>query len=135
MLEIEHPELGHRYINIKSNVLCRCGATNYLESLIAGYAIEKHYGKRAEHLTTEEWTEVGEILGHGLRNMIIMHAPEAIFLGGGVSLGAKEKLLEPAMKIVNENVKLVKLPVIKLASLGYEAPLKGAIALAISGHH
>ncbi len=132
-LDGEHPELGHQYVDSKRSVICICGAINCLESLASGSAIEKLYGKKAETLTDEEWNEVGEIVGQGLRNIITMHAPEAIFLGGGVSLGAREKLLNPAMQVVKENVKLVKLPVIKFSSLGYETALKGAIALAIEG--
>lgn len=131
----EHPEIGHQSVNTtKQDVMCRCSGKNCLESLISGYAIEKRYGKTAENLTDEEWNEVGIILGEGLRNIIVNHAPEAIFLGGGVSIGAGKKLLAPAMKVVEQNVKIVKLPVIILASLGYDAPLKGAIALAMKGH-
>ena len=131
----EHPELGHQCTDTKQsfNIKCRCGATNCLESLMGGYAIEKRYGKSAEKMTTEEWEELGSILGQGLRNIIIMHAPQIIFLGGGLSFGAREKLIKPALEVVREQVKLVKIPEIKLSSLGYEAPLKGAIALAISG--
>ncbi len=131
----EHPEIGHQCIHTtRHDVVCRCGGKNCLESLISGYAIERHYGKKAENLTTGEWIEIGTMLGDGLRNIIANHAPEAIFLGGGVSVGAGEKLLAPAMKVVEENVKIIKLPVIDIASLGYDAPLKGAIALAIKGH-
>lgn len=135
-LDGEHPELGHQIVETSElyDVTCRCGAKNCLESLIAGYIIEKHYGKPAEMLSEKEWKKIGYILGQGLRNIIIMHAPEVIFLGGGVALGARNKLLDPALKVVEEQVKIVKLPLIKLTSLGYDAPIKGSIALAMKGH-
>ncbi|MBI2543322.1 MAG: ROK family protein [Candidatus Aenigmarchaeota archaeon] len=131
----EHPELGHQTVHTKklSDVICRCGATNCLESLISGYAIERHYGKHAEQLTDGEWNEIGTLLGEGLRNIIVMHTPEVIFLGGGVALGGGEKLLRTVTEVIKKQVKIVKLPEVKLTPLGYEAPLKGAVALAMKG--
>ena len=135
----EHPELGHQEIKwefegIKKNIVCKCGALNCLESLISGSAIKKLYGKPAEALSDKEWSEVGHNLGRGLRNIIIMYAPEAILLGGGVSIKAQDKILKPAIDFVNNNVKLVKIPTIKATSLGYEASLIGSIAAAIKVH-
>ncbi len=132
----DHPELGHQEImwdidHVNQDVVCKCGAKNCLEGLVSGSAIKKLYGKGAEDLTKEEWEEVGLNLGRGLRNIIIMYAPEAILLGGGVSIKAGDKILKPAIDFVRKNVKLVKLPTIKITSLGYEASLMGSIAAAI----
>ncbi len=133
----EHPELGHQEIkwsinHIKEDVICKCGAKNCLESLVSGSAIKKLYGKCAEELTEKEWREVGQNLGRGLRNIIVMYAPDAILLGGGVSIKAGDKILKPAISFVKDNVKIVgKLPVIKTTSLGYDAALIGSIATAI----
>ncbi|HLD56896.1 MAG TPA: ROK family protein [archaeon] len=136
-LEEGHPELGHQEVkwgidHVKDDVVCKCGAKNCLESLVSGSAIKRLYGKPAEDLSQKEWEEVGENLGRGLRNIIIMFAPEAILLGGGVSIKAGEKVLKPAVDYVRKNVKIVsKLPIIKNTSLGYEASLMGSVAAAI----
>lgn len=132
-----HPEVGHQAISFRcahpERVRCECGAPDCLEGLISGNAIRRIYRKPAEQLSTAEWEEVGSNLGQGLRNLAALYAPEVILLGGGVAIGAGEKLLAPARKVLREHLRLVPVPQIRLSSLGYDAPLIGALALAIYG--
>lgn len=102
-----------------------------MESLVSGYAIEKIYKKPAKDLTEEEWEEVGLNLGKGLRNVTIMYAPEVILLGGGVAINAHPKMLETSFKFLKGNVKLVKIPEIRISKFRHNAPLMGSIAAAI----
>lgn len=128
-----HPEPGHQSIPSVSTgkkIQCFCGARGCLESLISGRAIREIYGKPAEELSDTEWNEVGDNLGQGLRNIAVLFAPELIILGGGIVLGARERLLGPAMNVLRENLRLVPPPEVRISSLGNEALLRGAYVLA-----
>ncbi|MCB0306282.1 MAG: ROK family protein [Calditrichaeota bacterium] len=132
-----HPEVGHQAIPFRcahpERVHCECGAPDCLEGLISGNAIRRIYRKPAEQLTPAEWEEVGYNLGQGLRNLAAIYAPEVILLGGGVAIGAGEKLLAPARQVLRKHLRLVPVPQIRMSSLGYDAALTGALALAIHG--
>jgi len=129
-----HPEPGHQSIpfvcNGRKEIRCFCGANGCLESLVSGRAIREIYSKPAEELNGAEWNEVGHNLGQGLRNIAVLFAPEVIVLGGGVVLGGREKILEPAVNILCENLRLVSLPQVRISTLGHEALLRGAFVLA-----
>ena len=130
-----HPEVGHQSINFKcrnpERVECECGAPDCLEGLVSGNGIRRIYQKPAEELSEEEWQEVGYNLGQGLRNLTAIYAPDVIILGGGVSIGAGNKLLAPAQKVLTEYLKIVPIPEVRISKLNYDTALMGAIALAI----
>lgn len=132
-----HQEAGHQSIHFRcarpERVLCECGARDCLEALVSGNGIRRIYGKPAEKLTEEEWEEVGYNLGQGLRNLATLYAPEVIVLGGGVAVGAGEKLLRPARETLHAHLKIVPAPQVRLSRLGYDSALLGAIALAMEG--
>lgn len=133
-----HPEVGHQSIPFRcthpERVICECGATDCLEALVSGNGIRRIYRKPAEQLTEAEWQEVGYNLGQGLRNISVMYAPEVIVLGGGVSVGAGERLLMPARRVLQNTVHLVPIPEVRLSRLGYDTALRGAISLALLGN-
>ncbi|RMH78683.1 MAG: ROK family protein [Calditrichaeota bacterium] len=130
-----HPEVGHQAIPFRcaypERVQCECGAPDCLEGLISGNAIRRIYGKPPEALTDAEWAEVGYNLGQGLRNAAALYAPEVIVLGGGVALGGGEKLLTPAREVLRRHLNIVPVPEVRLSHLQDQAPLMGAIAVAI----
>ncbi len=130
-----HPEVAHQAVNYRCRypqlVNCECGASDCLEALVSGNGIRRIYQKPAEQLTDDEWEEVGYNLGQGLRNLATILVPELFVLGGGIATGAKEKLLQPARKVMVDKVKIVPIPEICLSKLGYESALRGAIALAM----
>ncbi len=140
-----HPEMGHQSFALsikhahKSFVLdehvCECGAKGCLESYVSGNAIRTIYGTSAEEITDKNIIEeIAVNFGEGLRNIIALHSPEAIFVGGGVAYGLGEQILGPARQIAKNNLKIVPMPEIKLASLGYNSALMGSVALAIHGN-
>jgi len=132
-----HQEVGHHSINLRcrypERVQCECGAPDCLEALVSGKGISRIYQKPAEKLTEDEWNEVGYNLGQGLRNLAALYVPNVILLGGGVAIGAGEKLLKPTREVMKEHLKIVSQPEVRLSRLGYDSALMGAIALAIEG--
>ncbi len=80
-----------------------------MEGNISGSSIRRIYGKPPENLNDKEWEEVGYNLGMGLRNVITFFAPDVIVLGGGIVIGARDKILNPAKK-VTEKYTLLKKP-------------------------
>ena len=141
-----HPEMGHQSFAAAlrhardgfdlSRHRCECGAIGCLESFVSGNAIRIIYGKPAEEISGADIiNEIAANLGEGLRNIIALHSPDAIFIGGGVAYGLGEKLLMPAIGAAKNNLKIVPVPAIRLASLGYDSALMGSIALAINGEN
>ncbi len=130
-----HPEIGHQVVPYKLPVTgpieCLCGGYDCLEAIICGSAIRKHYSKSAEELLPDEWDQVAYNLGQGLRNIITICAPSVIVLGGGMALGGGSRLIEGAMTVLEENVKIVPIPKLRLSKLGYDSSLWGAYALSL----
>jgi glucokinase len=130
-----HPEVGHQAISFRCSnpaaVHCECGAPDCLEALISGNGIRRIYGKPAETLNSEEWKEVTYNLGQGLRNMAALYAPDVISIGGGVAVGGGENFIHAAKKVMEEHLKLVPAPEVRLSHLGYDTALQGAIAMGL----
>jgi len=131
-----HPEVSHQTVPVPAafgDVVCECGARGCLEEFVSGNGIRRRYGKAPETLSDGEWVEVGRILGHGLRNVAVLTAPEVIAVGGGVAFGAGEKLLGPARDAMAAGLKLVPAPRVEPSVLGYETALRGGLLLAREG--
>lgn len=71
----------------------------------------------------------GELIGVGLMNMLNLYSPELILVGGGVVVN-NPQLLERAQQVIQENAFAVYRDVpVRLAALGDQAGLLGAVAL------
>jgi glucokinase len=132
-----HPEVAHQSIPYRcaypSRIACECGAPDCLEGLVSGNAIRRIYAKPAEKLDPAEWDEVAYNLGQGLRNLATILAPEVICLGGGVALGGGPEFIRQARLVMQDHLKLVPAPEVRLSQLGYDTALLGALAAAIHG--
>lgn len=132
-----HPEVGHQSINYKcsnpAGVQCECGVPDCLEALVSGNAIRRIYGVGPEELHDEGWEEVAYNLGQGLRNMVALYAPDVITLGGGVIVGRGDGLIERARQVMEEHLRIVPIPQVRLSPLGYDTALLGAVGIAIHG--
>jgi glucokinase len=132
-----HPEVGHQGINHRcmnpAGLHCECGAPDCLEALVSGNGIRRIYGKAAEDLNENEWAEVAYNLGQGLRNLATIYLPDVIVLGGGVAVGGGVRLLAQARQVMQERLKLIPIPQVRLSTLGYDTALLGAISIAIHG--
>jgi glucokinase len=132
-----HPEIGHQAIAYRCShperIVCACGAGDCLEALVSGNGIRRIFQKTAEQLNDQEWQDVAYNLGQGLRNLATIYLPELIVLGGGVAVGGGTKLLDAARQVMEQHLKLVPPPQVRLSRLGYDTALRGAIALAMQG--
>ncbi len=130
----KHPEIGHQAIPYRcanpAAIRCECGAPDCLEALVSGNGIRRIYGRPAEELDREAWSEVAYNLGQGLRNLTAILAPGVIILGGGVALGGGEALIGEARTVMERRLRIVPVPELRTAVLGLEAPLRGALVLA-----
>ncbi len=133
----EHPEVGHQSVNFRcahpERVGCECGAPDCLEALVSGNGIRRIYGKPAEQLSAAQWDEVAWNLGQGLRNLAAIYAPDVIVLGGGIVHGQGEKLLAPARLVMQQHLKIVPAPQVRVSCHGYNTALVGALAAARLG--
>lgn len=132
-----HPEAAHQAVHFRCSyperVACECGAPDCLEALVSGNGIRRIYGKPAEHLSEQEWDEVSYNLGQGLRNLSAIYLPDVIVLGGGVACGRGEKLIAAARKVMQDHLRIVAVPALRLSRLGYQTALMGTIAVAMHG--
>ena len=132
-----HPEIGHQAIAYRCShperLRCDCGAEDCLEALVSGNGIRRIFNKPAEALHADEWQEVAYNLGQGLRNLAAIYLPDVIVLGGGVAVGGGTALLEAARQVMEQRLKLVPVPEVRLSRLGYDTALRGALALAMRG--
>ncbi len=132
-----HPEIAHQSIAYQCShperIRCACGTDDCLEALVSGNGIRRIFGKPAEELAGDEWQEVAYNLGQGLRNLATIYLPDVIVLGGGVAIGAGAQLLHAAQHVMEQRLKLVPVPQLRLSRLGYETALRGTIALAMRG--
>lgn len=133
----DHPEAAHQSIPYQcahpERIECECGVQDCLEALVSGNGIRRIYGRPAEELDEDEWEEVAYNLGQGLRNLAVLYVPEAIVLGGGVAIGRGEKLVAPAREVMEEHLRIVPAPQVRLSRLGYDTALMGTIAVAMHG--
>ncbi|HPH98595.1 MAG TPA: ROK family protein [Anaerolineaceae bacterium] len=134
-----HPEIGHQSIVYRcmnpAGLRCECGIPDCLEALISGNGIRRIYGKPAEKLSPAEWDEVAFNFGQGLRNMVVLYAPDVIRVGGGIAVGGGESFIQKAGQVMRDNVRIVPPPELSLSRLGYDTALRGAIGIAIHGLH
>lgn len=119
-------EPGHQII-VANGLECRCGQHGCLESYTGGYAVEKHYHSPLNELKWEYWKEVLQRMGIGLVNILVCRPTQLVVFNGGVAFNQpdKIKMLEP---ILEEQLKIISLPKIKLSKLEDMAGLYGGIA-------
>lgn len=125
-----HPEFGHQAVPGGEGVACPCGAQGCLEALVSGTALQRRYQCDPATLDDAAWAETGLLLGLGLRNASTLLAPQLIALGGGVVIGAGERLLTPARAELAAGLRLVPAPRVTASVLGYDTALQGALVLA-----
>lgn len=150
-------EIGHAVVQ-PDGVLCLCGTRGCLETIASGLSIARRVREKLEEngenldgaepseitaknvieavkngnkTALEVWDETMRFLGIGIGNAITTIAPEAVIIGGGVSM-AGEVLLEPLRCYIAKNVKMLPVEKVKIlqASLGSESGIYGALILA-----
>jgi len=147
-----HSEFGHIFIT-KKKLRCACGKYGCLEVVSSGESIErqanqlmsgqanecftvKMVAERAvngDPIAKEIFSEAGRYLGRGISILANSLNPEKIIIGGGVAL-SRDLLLTPVLKEFKKNtMEVVKERTqVCLSSLGMEAGMRGAIAMALN---
>jgi predicted NBD/HSP70 family sugar kinase len=131
----QHPEVGHQSLSYRlaeeRTVACPCGSNGCLEALVSGGGIRRLYRKPPEDLSSQEWEEVAWNLGQGLRNIAAIYTPDVIVVGGGVTFGARDAMLAPAIQVMRDHLKIVPHPRVLASEMGEHNVLGGAILLAL----
>jgi glucokinase len=149
-------EVGHTIVK-PDGIRCRCGTYGCLETIGSGLSIARRMketlaannGKTIENLdeiTAETvveavkrgdsaarsvWDETIKFLAIGIGNAIMLIAPEAVIIGGGVA-SAGELLLEPLRREIRKNVTMLPIERVEIlkALLGSQSGVYGALMLA-----
>ena len=140
-------EVGHMAVDTKYNVACTCGkGRGHWEAYAYGNNIPKFFrifndletkfpsgakdifdaARKKDKIALKFMEELGRINGRGLSNVIAAYDPEIVVLGGAVALNNGDLLLKYAKKNID---KFLKLPKIKISSLGENTPLLGASSM------
>jgi hypothetical protein len=89
--------------------------------------IRRIYGKTAETLNDEEWSEVAYNLGRSAEYRRVLRAGCDRAWGCGVAVGGGEKLLDQARVVMEANLRLVPAPKVQLCRLGYDNRVEGGV--------
>jgi glucokinase len=123
-------EPGHQTIDLSGPACPSCKQPGHLEAFISGTAIKSRYGKVASEITDDKQIdELENYLVVGLANTYMHWPSEGVILGGGAALHTSwsmeriEKKLKTRLGIYQHS------PKVKLAKLGDEAGLYGALQL------
>ena len=112
---------------------CHCGGHGCLEALVSGAAILRRFGSRAEALDDPAaWADIGRWLGLAVVNSTALLDCDVVVFGGGV-IGAWEKFEKALRTTVREHLFLQPEPEIRLAELGIDRNVWGAMTL-VAGH-
>ncbi len=113
---------------------CECGGVGCLEAIASGRAIARRFGRRGEEIEEQSvWDEVGEWLGLAVVNATALLDCDRVVFGGGVA-SARWSRIEPAiLATVERHLKLQDSPEIRVAELGDDRNLAGALLLLQAG--
>jgi len=126
-------EGGHQVLN-PEGPLCGCGARGCLEAYASASAILARTGKQPEEIDSPEfWAEIAGYLAWGITNINMLVCPDVVVLAGGMTRRGAT-LMEPLLRRVGEMCKVLPPPPVKVAELGAQAGIYGAIVLARRGH-
>ena len=144
-------EAGHLTV-VRDGRVCPCGSRGCWERYASGTALLAAYLERGgnpelggpditaaalggDETAREALADIGDWLGRGLASLVAVLDPGVVVIGGGVS-EAGELLMAPALKAFRSALTgrgLRPEPSVAVASLGVDAGVVGAAALAL--HH
>jgi glucokinase len=109
---------------------CDCGGAGCLEAIASGRAIARRFGRPPEHIEEQSvWDEVGEWLGLAVVNTTALLDCDRVVFGGGVASARWSRLEQSLTSTVSRYLKLQPAPQIRLAELGVDRNLAGALLL------
>lgn len=121
-------EPGHMVIDPDGPV-CGCGGKGHLEAFAGGLAMEKQFGKKAEHIHDDAaWEEKARFLAIGLLNICVLWSPHIIILGGSMMKSISLDRVRFHMQSLNTIFPI--LPPVTLSRLEEKGGLIGSLAYA-----
>lgn len=124
--EIRPTELGHQII-VEEGAMCKCGQKGCLDAYVGGKGVEKIYNKKILDLTMEEWSEVTRRMAIGIMNAVVVYPVKYVVLGGGIAIN-QPNIIRELEKIIKNELKIIPIPSIRLASLRDHVALYGGLA-------
>jgi glucokinase len=145
-------EIGHVTID-PSGPVCTCGRRGCLEAYASGPSIERRFSERIEAQDRRKTgreifalaasgdpvaltivNDTADVLARGIGAAVNLLNPERVILGGGLS-ETGDLLFQPLNRALSRYV-LLQLSRVQLvpALLGYDAGVRGAVALAMERH-
>ncbi|MBI2022051.1 ROK family protein [Candidatus Daviesbacteria bacterium] len=119
-------EPGHQIFDPNGRVW-GCGQRGCFESVASGKAFELNFGVKPENCHNPRiWEEHAKIVSQGLINVIVLWSPDILVLGGSL-IKAGQKFLNPLIRHIDENLKIIPTPKIKVSELGDINVLLGGI--------
>ena len=120
-------EIGHMIVNISGqNMKCSCGQIGCVEADLSGSGILRRTGVKPEKLfDLEFWCNYGKELGRFLSILVPLFRLKLVILIGGIT-NKHEFFLEQTKQHLNDNLKYIKPPEIRISSLVDKAGVYGA---------
>ena len=149
-------EVGHFHVDSVYNVICGCGHAGHWEGYASGRNIPRFFARWAEYhgIPSPEWAvsagaifqvarfgnlvaqdfieELGKVCARGLSDIIVAYDPAIVILDGPV-IRENADLLLPLLKEYTD--RFLPCPEVLISSLGGNAPLLGAAAIAWPDMH
>ena len=108
---------------------CHCGGHGCLEAVASGNAIRRRFGRAAEELDDPAaWADIGRWLGLAVVNTVALLDCDVVIFGGGV-VGAWERFQRVLRQTVRESLFLQPASEIRVAELGVDRNVWGAMTL------
>lgn len=125
-----HDTEGGHQIVWPGGPVCGCGNRGCLEAVASGTGIRARFGRPAEEIDDPAvWEELAGYLAIAMANTTALLCPDAIVLGGGVTVQG-ERLFAPLRRRAAELIRILPVPRIEPAGLGQDSGLIGALVLA-----
>jgi glucokinase len=149
-------EVGHMVVDPAGRMVCGCGRAGHWEAYCSGenipaYARELHDGEPTSlpmdgdltaadvygHADDDAFAarvveRVGEWNALGVANVAVAYAPLVVHVGGAVALNNPDRVLGPVRDALDD-LTFVNVPEVRLATLGDDVVVKGALASAVTG--
>lgn len=150
-------EIGHMTVDPAGTMRCGCGRAGHWEAYCSGtgiprYAERLHDGAETAVPVGEPELDAASVFAHagsddfadrvvdrvarwnalGVADLVHAYAPLAVHVGGAVALRNERCVVDPIRERLPELV-MTNVPEVRLASLGDDAVVRGALASAMTG--
>jgi len=117
----------------------RRGRNSKMLEIVSGSDVKQVTAKTVEEaaragdeVAMKVWRETTDLLAIGIGSIVALLSPQVVILGGGVTAGAGEFLLQPLRDALQERVHIISMQEVSVvqAGLGSDSVIHGALVLA-----